>query len=403
MSYHYINYVEGDFLAKKKESVKPNIYLDENAKGNPYWVQFMVKGKRYTKRGFATIGKAQTYINTTRSEIENGEYVEPSKVKFKDYYKDWIVLKIDISEETEELYMSYHRTHIAPFFKEVTLEKLSATHIQKFISYLYGKGLADNTVKRIFSTVNSCLNAAEKMDVVNKNVCSKVDKPRVRKKKINTWDEDTAQKVVKDLLNDRRYGIAIYLAIMTGMRRSEILGLRWEDVSFKTKTLSIQQTLTPKRKIKDSTKTDGSSRSVKASDETLEFLKKHKENIKKEKDSDPNYFDNDLVVCNINGKPVHSEHIYRYWKWLLEKHKLPVITFRDLRHTHASLMLKAGIHAKIVSDRLGHSSVNITLDTYSHILPSLQDDAVKGFDRLIYGEKKDEEEGKFEDELETVE
>lgn len=390
-------------MAKKKESVKPNIYLDENAKGNPYWVQFMVKGKRYTKRGFASIGKAQTYINTTRNEIENGDYVEPSKIKFKDYYRDWIELKNDISEETEELYNSYHRTHISLFFKEITLESLSATHIQKFISELYGKGLADNTVKRIFSTVNSCLNSAEKMDVVNKNVCNKVDKPKVRKKKINSWDEDTVIKVVRDLLDDRRYGISIYLALMTGMRKGEILGLRWEDTDLKKGNFSLQQTLTPKRRIKDNTKNDGSSRSVKMTPETLKFLVEHKTNIDKEKENDPNYFDNDLVVCNMNGKPVHGEHIYRYWKWLLDKHKLPVITFRDLRHTHASLMLKRGVHAKIVSERLGHSSVNITLDTYSHILPNIQEEVVRGFDDLVYNRKDVMEVVVIEKEEETVE
>lgn len=372
-------------MAKKKESVKPNIYLDENAKGNPYWVQFMVKGKRYTKRGFASIGKAQTYINSTRNEIENGEYVEPSKIKFKDYYKDWIKLKIDISEETEELYNSYYRTHITPFFKDITLDQLTATHIQKFISELYNKKLADNTVKRIFSTVNTCLNTAEKMDVVNKNVANKVDKPRVRKKKINSWDEETVRKVVGELLNDRRYGVAIYLAIMTGMRKGEILGLRWEDVDFKTGTFSIQQTLTPKRRIKDNTKTDGSSRSIKATAETMKFLTEHKVGIKNEKENHTDYKDHDLVVCNMNGNPVHSRHIYKYWNWLLDKHKLPVIMFRDLRHTHASLMLKKGIHAKIVSERLGHSSVNITLDTYSHVLPNIQEEVVKSFDDLVYG------------------
>jgi integrase len=377
-------------LAKKK-SVKPNIYLDENAKGNPYWIQFMIDGKRHTKRGFASIGEAQKYITSKQNQINNGGYVEPSKMKFKDYFKDWLSIKTDISEETKVLYTSYLKVHIEPFFKDILLTKLTANHIQKFISELHSKNLADNTIKRIFSTVNTCLNTAEKMDDVIKNVSNKVDKPKVRKKKINAWDEDTVFKVVDELLNDRRYGIVIYLAIMTGMRRGEILGLRWKDVDFKNKAFNIQQTLTPKRRIKDTTKTDGSSRSVTITPETFKVLEAHKINIDNEKREHENYHDNNLVICNKNGKPVSGEHVYRYWKWLVEKYELPVIKFRDLRHTHASLLLKQGVHAKIVSERLGHSSVNITLDTYSHILPNIQDEIVKGFDDMIYKRKKENE------------
>jgi integrase len=182
-----------------------------------------------------------------------------------------------------------------------------------------------------------------------------------------------------------RYSIVFLLAIYTGMRQGELLGLRWSDIDFEKRTIHIQQTLSHDGKeLRPHAKTKSSIRSVAISQETISALKKHRNLIKQEKMFlGSEYRDHDLVICTSLGTPVNPRHINKVWDHFLKKIDVPKITFHDLRHTHASLLLKQGTHPKIVSERLGHSSIQMTLDTYSHLLPNMQETAAQGLDQML--------------------
>lgn len=368
------------------------VYKNEKAKGDKkWWYQFYtgeIKNgvrERITKRGFKTKKEAEKAMIEAKAACQKGQYVEPSKMRFQDYLQEWIGTKRNLGEQTLELYDSYMRTHIIPTLGHIPLAKLTALDIEKFLGTLYEKGLAAATAKRIFSVVNAALNSAVAKDLIAKNVASKVEKPQVaRRRELVVWDPAFVSEFLEKTRYASRYWIAVYLAIMTGMRQGEILGLRWSDIDFEKRNLTIQQTVNRHRKIKQGAKTKLSMRSVALSPETIEVLKEHRQLIVQERVAlGPEYQNNDLVVCTQFGGPVTQRAIQKVWTRFLKKTGAPKITFHDLRHTHASLLIKQGVHIKVISERLGHSSVTITMDTYGHLMPNMQEDAAAGLDALI--------------------
>jgi integrase len=368
------------------------VYKNEKAKGdNKWWFQFYtgeIKNgtrERITKRGFRTKKEAEKAMIETQAALQKGEYIEPTKKLFQDYLQDWIKSKRNLGDQTLELYESYLRTHIVPEIGHIPLAKLSAHDIEMFLGSLHEKGLAAATIKRIFSVVFAALNAAETKDIITKNVASKVEKPQVsRRRELVVWDPAFVSDFLERTKPDSRYWIAGYLAVMTGMRQGEILGLRWADIDFEKRILTIQQTVNRHREIKSGAKTKQSMRSVALSPDTIEVLKEHRQLIIQERVAlGPDYQNNDLVVCTHFGGPTTQRAIQKMWTSSLKKTGAPKITFHDLRHTHASLLIKQGVHIKVISERLGHSSVSITMDTYGHLMPNMQEDAAKGLDALI--------------------
>jgi integrase len=358
------------------------VYKNENAKKNQWWVQFTINGKRYTKRGFKTKKDAERALAEMQNDVHKGSYVVPQKVTFGIYLDQWLDGRQNITEETKKTYRSYCRTHIDQSIGSLPLEKLNPIAIQSFMNELREKGLADNTLRRIFSMVHASLNAAERMGLVQRNPANKIEKPKAKKKQLTVWEPEVVSDFLEKSKHHTRYWICIYLAVMTGMRQGEILGLRWSDIDFDRGTISIQQTLSHDgKKIKDGGKTSGSVRAIAISPETIRILKDHRTSITQELLQDG--IRSDLVICTQKGNPVNPRMLYKAWTRLMSTLKVPEITFHDLRHTHASLLLKQGVHPKVVSERLGHSSITLTLDTYSHLLPNLQEQAAKGLDDLL--------------------
>jgi len=368
------------------------VYRNEKAKGEKkWWYQFYTGEirngvrQRITKRGFKTKREAERAMVEAQAARQKGQYVEPSRILFRDYLQDWLKTKRNLGEQTLELYHSYLRTHIIPSLGHIPLAKLSAHDIEMFLNSLHEKGLAAGTVKRIFSVVNAALHAAETKELIAKNAANKVEKPQVsRRRELVVWDPAFVNLFLEQTKQASRHWIAVYLAVMTGMRQGEILGLRWSDIDFEKRNLTIQQTVNRHGEIKQGAKTKQSMRSVALSPETIEVLQEHRRLIMMERTALGSAYENhDLVVCTKFGGPVTQRTIQKVWTSFLKKTGAPKITFHDLRHTHASLLIKQGVHIKVISERLGHSSVSITMDTYGHLMPNMQRDAAAGLDRLI--------------------
>jgi integrase len=194
------------------------------------------------------------------------------------------------------------------------------------------------------------------------------------------WDIDDIQK----------FYIAFQLALMTGMRQGEILELRWVDIDFDMKLLSIVQTLSHDGKeIIVGAKTKSSVRNIALDDNTIEELRKHRKMLIEEKlKIGSMYQDSGLVVCTSIGTKTLPRSLVKVHARLLKASGLSKITFHDLRHTHASLLFKNNTHPKIVSERLGHSSIQMTLDTYTHLLPNMQHDAISELGKLVFKSKQ---------------
>lgn len=365
------------------------VHKDENAKKNKWYFVFYtgeVKNgvrERIKRRGFKTQKEAVAAEAEARTSVNKGDFIEYSKILFEEYLVEWLKNKRNVSEETRELYGSFFKIYIIPLLGSIPLVKINATHIDNFLTNLKDRGLAESTIKRVFSVVNASLNAAATKDLILKNPCNKVDKPTVSRRNMVVWEPEYAFDFLEKTKGKSRYWIAIYLAIMTGMRQGEILGLRWSDIDLDNKTLHIQQTVTRKRRIKAGAKSDSSIRSVALSSDTIKTLKEQRQFILQERMLlGKDYQDHDLVVCTSFGGPATSRSVAKVWEKFIKTYEVRKITFHDLRHTHVSMLIKQKVHIKIISERLGHASVSITMDLYGHLLPNMQEDAAESIDSL---------------------
>ncbi|MGI8483343.1 MAG: site-specific integrase [Thermomicrobiales bacterium] len=212
--------------------------------------------------------------------------------------------------------------------------------------------------------------------------------PKLGRSKADTWNGEEAAAFLDVAITDSMHPLW-HLLLLEGMRRGEALGLRWRDVNWDRGTAHIVQTVAPnkadrgKALIQDRTKTLAGARSVRLTKRTLAALKEHRPAQLARRLAAPEWQDNDLIVCTSKGTPINPGNVARSYDLLILKSGLRRIRVHDLRHTHATLLLLEGTSAKVVSERLGHASISITLDLYSHVLPDMQDDAVDAIERAL--------------------
>jgi len=376
------------------------VYKDESKKKNKYWFEFEAgkqsdgSRKKIRKKGFSSDKEAAIAMTKAMNEYYEGTYIEPSRVKFIDYLiETWLPAKKSLSKQTREMYTGYINHHVkTSACGNIEMGKLNSMHIQKFIAELREKGLAENSVKKMYSIINTALNNATfQLRIIKENPASFIiDKPQNTKTEIVVWDAESSRKFVNETEGVNRYSFAVKLALVTGMRQGELLGLRWKDVDFSNNTLRITQTLTHDGKtLKIGAKTTSSVRSIAIDEDTKQSLLKQYNLQQLEKrdalSKSKAYKNFDLVICTQKGTPCSPRNLMRVFYSLLDRIDVPRITFHNLRHTHATLLLLAGVHPKIVSERLGHASVKITLDLYSHLLPNMQAEAAEKIGDIFGG------------------
>jgi len=208
---------------------------------------------------------------------------------------------------------------------------------------------------------------------------------------MQTWDEHDIFCFL-DIAKESPYYTLFYTALFTGMRRSELLALRWCDIDPVFSQVSVSRSL---HQLKDGSyiftepKSSKSKRTIALSPSAILLLKEHREKQKLEKEmSGIPSTDHDLLFSALEGKPLRPNTITRAWSMLANKAGIKPIRLHDARHTHASIMLKQGVHPKIVQERLGHSSITMTLDTYSHVAPGLQQAAAEGFNKMVLSNRE---------------
>jgi integrase len=241
-------------------------------------------------------------------------------------------------------------------------------------------------VRVIHSVFHCALNRAVKWGLLGRNPASHVDKPKVNRKEMKTL---TAEQVIR-LLNfsqGSRYEALYHLAVTTGLRQGELLGLRWSDLDWGTGHLRVQrqlQRVPGQGLVLNEPKSSSGRRLVVLGPATLDKLRDHKRQQWREKIvAGDRWRENDLIFPSTIGTPMGPRNMVREFKESLQRARLPNIRFHDLRHTAATLMLQEGIHPKVIQERLGHSQISITMDTYSHVLPAMQEEAAQKLDDLL--------------------
>ncbi|NQT74671.1 MAG: site-specific integrase [Chloroflexi bacterium] len=343
--------------------------------------------------------QAEKELTALLTRLENGIYIKPTKMTVEEYLEQWLqdYVSSNVRPRTREDYTSKVRLHIIPELGRVGLTELQPSHIQAFYrkklesGRIDGKGgLSARTVLHLHRILSESLEHAMRWGYVGRNVARLVDPPRAIHKEMQTLNADEVHKLL-DAFKGTIYYPITYLAIHTGLRRSELLGLRWRDVDLDMATLSVVQvllTLNGGIVHFQEPKTHKSRRQVSLAPSVALELRKHKE------DQQINYMmtgnqltPDSLVFSHSDGAPILPSAVSHNFVKIARHIGLVGVRFHDLRHTHATLLLKDGIHPKVVQERLGHSNISMTLDTYSHVTPDMQRSAAQALEKVLSRER----------------
>jgi integrase len=379
--------MRGHIVKRGKDSytIVLNLGKDqETGKRKQQWVS--VKG---TKK------EAEKRLTELLSQVENGIFIKPNKSTLAEYLKIWLkdYAWPNLSPKTAEGYEYIIESHLIPSLGKLTLTQLKPEHLQRYYTdklssgRVDGKGgLSPKTVRHHHITLHGALQSAVKWGLLARNPADAVDAPRFQRPEMNIMNADEINTFL-EAAKDTPFYTLFYLALFTGMRRSELLALRWSDIDLMLCQLYVSRSLHQLKNgdvIYRQPKSDKSRRMIALTPSTAIVLREQREHQNSEKLLQVlPVSDDDLVFSQPDGSPYRPDTITHAWIKLARKTGLRGIRLHDARHTHASLMLKQGIHPKIVQERLGHSSIQITLDTYSHVAPGLQEAAAQRFDEVL--------------------
>jgi integrase len=355
-----------------------------------------VTGRRRTK--YRTVAgtrrAAQKELTRLLSEIDSGNYAEPSQNTVKTLLDRWLehVRPPKVSPKTFERYEQLIHNNIVPVLGEQKLRLLKPIHIDGAWSKLLqngrndGKGgLSPQTVKHCHRVLKQALGQAVKWQLINRNPADPVEAPRVIQKELIVIDAGQTSELLAGLRGTQFYMPAM-ISVTTGLRRGEVLALRWKNLNLESGSMIVRQSLeqTTKGGLRFKEPKSKKPRHVALPRLLVDELRQHQ--VKQAEEMfrlGIRQTAEMLVCCRYDGKPIDPEYVSREFPNAVVKAGLPRITFHGLRHSHATQMLKNGTPMKVASERLGHSGIAITMDLYSHVQPGMQEEAAELVDNAL--------------------
>jgi integrase len=343
-------------------------------------------------------GKRKTFYGKTRKEVQEqlkkglhlqqqGTLVVSPRQTVEQFLTHWLekAHKPTIRIRTYLRYQQHLRVHILPAIGHYQLQKLSPQHLQAFYTLKLEEGLSARTVSAFHSLLHKALDTAVRWNLLSRNVCDAVSPPRPKRHEIHTLTPEQAQQLLA-AVSTHRLKILFILALTTGMRLGEMLGLKWEDII--DGTLQVRRTLYYINKVgfeEAEPKTEKSRRNIILPAFVVEELKQHRiRQLAERLKAGESWQEHNLMICTVTGDYISPGDISaKLLRGILRKAGLPRIRFHDLRHSAATLLLSMGVHPKVVQELLGHSQISMTMDIYSHVLPSMQKEAMEKINTLL--------------------
>ncbi len=330
--------------------------------------------------------EVQEKLKIALREQQQGTLVTAPQQKLEQFLQQWLedTQKHSIRPRSFERYDEIVRLHIVPVLGRIQLQKLTPQQVQSFYTKKINEGFKAGTVASFHNVLHKALDTAVRWNLIAKNVCDVVSPPRAEKFEFQPLTVEQVRKLLE--VTKGHYMEALFkLALATGMRRGELMGLKWQDVDFNAGVLQVRRILTRipskmegKGFIESEPKTKTSRRSVVIASFALEALREHRwRQLNAITKAGLLWQQHDYVFCTSIGTHINpTTDMLEPLNELLEKAGLPHIRFHDLRHSAASLLMSQGVHPKVVQELLGHSTIGMTMDVYSHVLPSMQQDAI---------------------------
>jgi integrase len=330
-------------------------------------------------------------LKTALHEQQQGVLATGPQQTLKRYLEHWLeeVHRPTIRSRTYTRYRELLRIHILPALGHYPLQKLTPQHIQAFYAQKTKEGLSASTVHVMHAILHKALDKAVQWNLVARNVCDSVSLPRRARHEIQPLTVEQSQQFLAAAKGHALEALFV-LALITGLRRGELLALKWSDINLTDGTLQVKRNLTraPEGGYTEAeTKTAKSRRNIILVTSAVEVLKQHRvRQLEAKLKAGTLWQERDLVFCTSHGTYLNAEYVLSPFKQLLLKAGLPDIRLHDLRHSTATLLLSMGIHPKVVQEMLGHSQIGITMDIYSHMMPTLQREAATRLDALLQSE-----------------
>jgi integrase len=365
-----------------------------DGRGYDVYIRYQtLEGKRDKRTTVKTEAEAKKRLNRWRHEIDEGilPSIEADTITVGHYLDLWLqTIKGTVSRHTYKEYEGKVRLHLKPTLGKIRLKNLTRLDVQRLLNQKIREGLSPRSVEYIHTTLSKALNAAVDADLARKNVAARMQLPQKQhsEKRVLTAEQVRHFFDIAAEAKDRFYALYV-MAFTTGLRRGELLGLKWSDIDLDRGIVRVQRSLDTYAgpATERAPKREASRRSVKLLPEAVAALELHRRRQLEDRlRVGPRWEDHDYVFPSSRGTPMSGDNLVRRnLKPLLEKAGLPSLTFHELRHTFASLSFAAREHPGMVQKILGHSSIVQTMDTYSHLVPGMADDAAERFGGYLFG------------------
>jgi len=363
---------------------------------------FDVNGNRirYSKTIEATSkSKAEKELALFISEVEKGQYLQPSKMTFKDFAHKWLedYSQGNIEASTYRTYRDIINLRFLPEFGNYKLEQIKPLHIMDFYKKLSSDGarqdnksgsLSSKTIRNYHTLLRSMLKDAVHWQLIPFNPVERIEPPKTKRPKINFYDDEQCVRMMKLLYHEPiKYRVLIMVCIYSGLRRGEILGLEWKNIDFEKNILIVEKTINYTKELgvfEKQPKTDNGIRKIAFSDTIKNLLLEYKD----WQDEYINnygelYHNSDKLFTQNNGKPMHPDTPLQWFSKFILKNDLPPISLHGLRHSNASILIASGLDLRTISTRLGHSQPSFTLGTYGHMLQKSDYAAANKLDEVL--------------------
>ena len=369
-------------MAKRRGRNQGSIWIE----GDKHRAAVTLNGKRITKT-FRTIQECNDWIREMQNQRDLGLTIVGSKITVEQFLKDWLAIhRTSLEPKSGERYAQLARDYIFPSIGKHLLRDLRLEHIEKLYQDLLQIGVSVRNIHYVHSLLHRSLNDALKRGLVGFNASHGARLPKMNHREMEILNEEEAIQFLIAAENNRHL-VLYHLAIKTGMRQGELLGLKWSDLDWNKGTVRVQRQVirvTGRGMVFKPPKTKAGRRTIQLGEETLQVLRKHlaqqRVNIATVGERWQNF---GLMFPSTIGTPQSPSNLSKGFKVLLRAAGLKVIRFHDLRHTAASLMLNHGAPVLVVSKILGHSKPSTTLDIYGHLIPIMQDSVASLMDELV--------------------
>ena len=348
------------------------------------------KRKYHSTTVHGTKRKADAHLTAVLRRIDKGEFVEPSTMKLGEYLDEWLKssAKPNVRARTYEDYSSVCRTYLKPELGSVRLQALDPSHIEAALARMKDRGLSVTTRRHAATILSMALKKAVRKRYLVANPCDLADKPKRKRREMRVLSQEQVAKFLEGAKGNRMEAM-FRLSLVSGMRPGEVCGLKWADLDFEQGSVTVQRSLTGRAGEwqLEETKTEAGNRTIPLPPTILKDLRAHRRRQLEAKLAAGQKWQNkDLIFCTEAGGLVDLDNVRRrFFKPIIKKAKLPKqLRWYDLRHTSATLLMQAGTNPKVVAERLGHTDVALTLQVYSHVLPSMQQEAASRLEEMVF-------------------